>query len=80
MADVVPIRRPLAYTSNEVLIEELRLRVLGSGQTYKVIAAKVGVSDTTIRNLCIGNTRWPRPTTLFPLLKVLGLGLQITEI
>jgi len=75
---VVPFR-PRNYTSAEALIEQVRQEIFRDGNTYKVIAAKTNVSQTTIGNLASGKTRWPRPTTLFPLLKSLQLEMRLVK-
>ena len=81
---VVPIRvarrhRPRTFTSAERMIEEVRNRVFASRMTYQQLATKSDVSGTTIRNLASGKTRWPRPTTLFPLLVALRLHIELVE-
>ena len=74
---VVPLRRPQSFTSPEALIEEVRQKIFQHGGHYKDIAAETKVSPSTIGNLATGKTRWPRPTTLFPLLDTLNLKLQL---
>lgn len=71
--------RPRTFTSAEAMIDRLREEVLTSGKTYKDIAADCHVSPTTVHRLATGHTRWPRPTTLFPMLTALGLSLQIVK-
>lgn len=75
---VVPFR-PRNYTSPEALIEQVRQEIFRDGSTYKVIAGRTNVSQTTIGNLASGKTRWPRPTTLFPLLSSLGLEMRLVK-
>lgn len=82
MAKVIPIKpawRPKTYTSSEAMIEEMRVLIHGVGIPQRELAAKVGVSASTINNLASGKTRWPRPTTLFPLLQSLGKAIQIVD-
>jgi transcriptional regulator with XRE-family HTH domain len=81
MAKIVQLRqdRPRAFTTAEKMIEELRTQIFKDGRTYKEIAFKTGVNATTVNNLASGKTRWPRPTTLFPLLATLGLSVQIVR-
>ena len=78
---VVPfhLSRPRTYTSAKSLIEQVRQEIFRDGSTYKVIAGKTNVSTTTIGNLASGKTRWPRPTTLFPLLTSLGLEMRLVK-
>jgi transcriptional regulator with XRE-family HTH domain len=71
--------RPRAFTSAEKLIESVRSRVLTDGRSYKEIATATGVAGSTIGNLATGKTRWPRPTTLFPLLSALGLHIELVD-
>lgn len=74
---VVSLNRPRSFTSAERMLEELRQQIFIDGRPYKQIAADVGVSCSTIRNIAGGNTRWPRHTTLFPLISALGLTLEL---
>lgn len=82
MTNVVRLQaaRPRTYTSAERLIEEVRTKIFEHGGTYKEIAASTGVSGSTISNLAQGKTRWPRPTTLFPLLNTLKLGMRLVRL
>lgn len=73
------VRRPKSYTTPEALIEEVRKGIFGDKFGYKDIADRCKVSTSTIHNLASGKTRWPRPTTLFPLLQTLGLELRIVK-
>jgi hypothetical protein len=75
----IPITRPRVYTSAEAMIGQVREKVLTCGHSYTLLAGKAGVSATTIGNLAIGKTRWPRPTTLFPLLVALKMHLELVE-
>lgn len=75
-AKIIPIR-PKSYTTPEKFIEEIRKQIFSSQIPYKELAVKCGVGPSTIQNLASGKTRWPRPTTLFPLLHALNVKLQI---
>lgn len=76
----LPIRAgKRSYTSAEDLIEEVRRELFGSGEAYKQLATKVGVASSTIANIASGQTKWPRPTTLFPLLDTLGLEMKVVK-
>ena len=77
--NVVQLKRPQTFTTAEALIEKVRQEIFKDGGTYKAIAVKTNVSPTTIGNLAMGKTRWPRPTTLFPLLQSLGLEMQLVK-
>jgi len=77
--EVAAIQRPHTYTSAERFIERVREAVLTDGRSYTVIATKTGVSHTTINSLAMGKTRWPRSTTLFPLLVTLGLEIHLIK-
>lgn len=79
-SNIVPLRRPQNFTSAESLIEKVRQEIFHDGGTYKGLAVKTGVSGSTIANLASGKTRWPRPTTLFPLLQTLGLEMRFVKI
>lgn len=68
--------RPRTYDARERFIDEVREAILTSKQTYAALAEIGGVSKTTVTRLAQGYTKWPRDTTLFPLLA--SVGLEIT--
>lgn len=72
--------RPKTFTAGEQIIEALQEEMHISGMDIKELAAKVGVSTSTLYNLRQGTTRWPRPTTLFPLMAALGLYFSMGKI
>lgn len=67
------------FTSAERLVEEVREHIFKFKGTYQHLADKVGVNHSTINNIASGKTRWPRPTTLFPLLEALGLSIRLIQ-
>lgn len=69
--------RPRTFTSAEAMLEQVRVIVHKDGRPQKAIAREVGVSPSTINNLASGKTRWPRPTTLFPLLRAMNMEIQL---
>lgn len=71
--------RPRTYDSAERFIERVREAVLTDGRSYTQLAILASVSSSTVGNLAIGKTRWPRSTTLFPLLAALGLEITLVE-
>ena len=71
--------RPKTFTTAEALIEEVRVQIFQDGHPYKQVALGTGVSQGTISRLANGHTKWPRPTTLFPLMNALGVELQIVK-
>jgi len=82
MAKVIPMRptwKPKTFTSAEAMLEEVRNLVHAYPAAQRVLAEKAGVSPSTINNLASGKTRWPRQTTLFPLLKSLGKRISIVD-
>lgn len=79
MNNVIQLRKPQTYTRAEQIIERLQEAIFASKMSYTVLAMKTGVGSTTIRNIASGRTRWPRPTTLFPLLEALGLSMAIVK-
>jgi DNA-binding phage protein len=82
MADIVPIKpawKPRTFTSAEAMLDEVRAIIHADQRSVKEIAHDVGVSTTTIYNIRIGHTRWPRQTTLFPLLKAMGKRISIVD-
>jgi transcriptional regulator with XRE-family HTH domain len=70
-------QRPKTFTKAEEVLDEVRERLHMDGRTQKAIAAAVGVSQSTVGNIASGKTRWPRPTTLFPMLTALRLRMRI---
>ena len=76
---VRPQWRPKTFTSAEAMMDEVRNILDADKQTQRLIAARVGVSPSTIGNIASGKTRWPRATTLFPLLKAMGKRLAIED-
>lgn len=68
-----------SFTSAEKLINRVRDEIFENGATYKTLAEKAGVATATVQRLANGKTRWPRPTTLFPLLHSLGLSLKVVR-
>jgi transcriptional regulator with XRE-family HTH domain len=79
MSNVVPLPqwKPRHFTSAESLLYAVREQQKGDQRTITQLAGEVGVSSSTIYNFRSGKTRWPRPTTLFPLLKALGLRMRL---
>ena len=77
MANPVPMWKPKTFTSAEAMMEEVRAIIAADHETQRVIAARVGVAPATIGNIASGKTRWPRQSTLFPLLDTLGYRLSI---
>ena len=71
--------RPRRLTKAEQLIEQVREGILTTNMTRNQLALKCHISATTVGNLAIGKTRWPRPTTLFPIIDALGLELKLMK-
>lgn len=78
-AQIIKFERPRTFTSDEQAMEVVREAMFASGITYARMAAKVGVSHSTLANIASGRTRWPRPRTLFPLLDALGMRMQFVR-
>jgi hypothetical protein len=66
-------RKPRTFTSAEAVLDEVRERIFMCGKTYTQLAVMAGVSPTTIHNIAVGKTTWPRHTTIFPLMKAVGM-------
>jgi hypothetical protein len=77
MARPLPLWKPKTFTSAEAMLEEVRGLIRADSSTIRVIAAQTGVATTTVYNIVGGKTRWPRATTLFPLLDTLGYSISI---
>jgi transcriptional regulator with XRE-family HTH domain len=78
-SNIINLNRPRVFTTSESLIEEVRQSIFDDKSTYKDIAKRCSVSGSTIGNLAAGKTKWPRPTTLFPLLNALDLEMRIVK-
>jgi transcriptional regulator with XRE-family HTH domain len=72
--------KPRNFTSAEAVLDEVRERIFIDGRSYKKIAELAGLSQSTIANIAYSNTTWPRHTTLFPLMQVLGMKMSFTEV
>jgi Predicted transcription factor, homolog of eukaryotic MBF1 len=72
-----PPRKPYTFTENEAVVEVIREAIFASGRSYKEIADECGLGDATVGRLARGETKWPQPRTLFPLLRALGLQISI---
>jgi transcriptional regulator with XRE-family HTH domain len=71
--------KPRTFTSAEALLEEVQELIHADKRTFTVLASAANVSPSTINNIASGKTRWPRQTTLFPLLAALGYQLRIEK-
>ena len=60
----------------DALAETLRLEIFRSGLTIRALSDRTGVAYSTIDHFARGNTRWPRPSTLLPLMAYFGVDLQ----
>jgi transcriptional regulator with XRE-family HTH domain len=71
--------RPRTFTRHEDFIEALREELLTSKMRYTEIAIRAHVANSTISNIASGKTRWPRYTTLFPLLEVMRKRIALVD-
>jgi hypothetical protein len=79
MGTVVALHRRPAETAEEIL-QELRLAIMASARTYEQIGkAAGGLSATTIHNIASDKTKWPRPSTLFPLASYFGFKITLSR-
>lgn len=69
--------KPRTYTSAEAVLDAVREAIYMDGRAYRILADKTGVSSSTIYNIASGRTTWPRHTTLFPLMRTLGMRIHI---
>jgi hypothetical protein len=69
--------KPRTYTSAEAVLDSVREGIFMDGRTHKEIARLSHISPTTVRNIAVGNTTWPRHTTLFPIMHTLGMQIHI---
>jgi len=77
--NVVPLYNKRSFTSAEKVLDEVRTQIFRDGRPYKEIAGLCGVSLSTVHNIGSGKTKWPRPTTLFPMLAALNMELQLVK-
>jgi transcriptional regulator with XRE-family HTH domain len=80
MNNVIKLRKPRTFTSAEAVLEEIRERIHMDGRTQGQLALATGVAQSTIGNIASGKTRWPRPTTLFPLMKALRVRIRLEDV
>lgn len=79
--NVIPFRaKPRVFTEREQVVDAVREAIFRSGLPYRVIAASAGTGQSTIANLANGKTRWPRDTTLFPVMRAVGIGLSVVQL
>jgi DNA-binding phage protein len=69
--------RPRTYDSREAFMSALSEAIVADGRTHVQLALATSVSHTTISRIVSGDTRWPRYTTIFPLIQTLGLKLSL---
>lgn len=72
--------RPRTFTTNEAVVEYLSELIMADKRGYMRIAESVGVGHGTIRRIAGGVTAWPRPNTLFSLMKEYGIGMTFTQL
>lgn len=71
--------RPRTYDSREAFIMAISEAIVADGRTHTQLAIAAGVTQGTISRIVNGDTRWPRHTTIFPLIATLGLTLTLTK-
>ena len=71
--------RPRSFTAAERVTEHLSELIMADRLGYREIAERCGVSASTIRNLAGRQTGWPRPRTLFSVLRYYGLELSFVD-
>lgn len=64
------------HDSCEVLAETLRSEIFRSGLTLRALSDRTGVAHSVINAFATGETKWPRPSTLLPLMAYFGVDLQ----
>lgn len=77
---VFKLIKPKSFTSNEEMIDLLRDLLFASGRTWKDLAEAANINKNTVQRLASGQTKWPKPTTLFPLMKAIGYGLKMEKL
>lgn len=73
-------RKPQTFTAPEALIDQVAEFIITDGRTYKQFAAECSLSTNTIQRLASRQTRWPRATTLFPILAKLNVAISLTKL
>ena len=72
--------KPRVFTEREQVVDAVREAIFRCGLPYHTIAKGAGTSPSTIANLASGKTRWPRDTTLFPVMRVVRIGLSVVQL
>jgi transcriptional regulator with XRE-family HTH domain len=72
-------RKPRTFTTAEAMLEEVRERIHMDGRTQRALGKDTGVSQSTIGNIASGKTKWPRHTTIFPLLHALRVRIRLED-
>jgi hypothetical protein len=86
MSNIVKLRRPMTFDSREAFIEQVSIEILKSQLTFESIAHEARARNPALR-LCAAtvgklarrDTRWPRHTTLFAILDIVGCEIALTR-
>lgn len=73
----VRLQRPRTFTEPERVIEYLAERIITDGRPYRLIAADIGVSTSTLANIARRYTKWPRPFTFFAVLNYYNVRMEL---
>lgn len=76
-AQVVRLNTPKTIISADSLTVELRREMYAHDVDW--LAAQAGVRTSTIYAIRSGRTKWPRGTTLFPILRAMGYTLVLKK-
>jgi transcriptional regulator with XRE-family HTH domain len=79
---VIPLRAPrkskplVVLLNSEATLKHIRDDILRYKVTYKELAEKAQLANSTVSNIAIGHTRFPRLETIIRLLSALGWTMQ----
>ena len=73
------MNRLIDINKAEDLIDVVQHELQQSEISYKLIARRIGLSESTLYALASGRTKWPRPVTLFTVLEFFGYQLMVTK-
>jgi DNA-binding phage protein len=79
MSTVVRLKAPkplVTLIDSAYTITLLREEILRSKNTYQFIAHTAQLASSTVSNIAIGHTKWPRLETIIRLLSALGWTIQ----
>jgi DNA-binding phage protein len=66
------VRSVVTLVDSPASIKLVQRELLAARRTYKDIAQSAGIASSTVSNIAIGHTAWPRIETIIRILGALG--------